>query len=531
MRQRINMNTQKNSRPKELVKNFVKLKSFCEIWKGHGFVKLMTTSLLALGYASCQSVGPDYQPPDPMLPKSSYFGKPIPKGSLETEDPGNSRLDASLSWRAFHDPILNRLINKAGDINLDVQAATLKLMESRSERDFAAAAALPTLRASPFYQRQLFSENGIISLGNAFLPGNRQLNIPPFDVYQAGFDASWELDIWGHVRRQIESADAQALALVYKRQDTLIATYAELARDYIELRGVQAQMQIANENIKKSSESLDIIKTRSTKGVTPGIDAESAAAELESVKSVIPGLQAQESSLMNAIGLLLDEPPGALKNELSVTKPIPVAPPQPPLGIPSELARRRPDIRKVEAELHAATANIGVAVAEFYPTFKINGPIGLNSLQFYNLWKANSLQYQFGPSVSLPIFDGGRLKSTLELRETQQKEAAISYHKTVLQAWHEVVNSLNDYQSDQNKLRNIKLQIAHNREVLKLARERFDRGVGEFLKVLDADRSLLQAELQYTQSATKTAVDFVRLYKSLGGGWEERFPESEITKQ
>lgn len=503
------------------------LNLFITIRSNKRYISLIKPSLVAIFLSSCQSVGPDYQAPDPMLPKSSFLGSPVAMQSFESDNDKNSRFSGSLSWHEFRDPVLNRLIARAGDINLDVQVATLKLMESRSERDFAAAAALPTLRASPFYQRQLFSENGIISLGNAFLPGNRQLSIPPFDVYQAGFDASWELDIWGHVRRQIESADAQALSLVYKCQDTLITTYAELARDYIELRGVQSQIKIANNNIKKAQDTLDIINSRSIKGIVPGFDSENAAAQLESVKSVVPGLRAQESNLINAIALMLDEPPGALKEELSNYKPIPIAPPNPSLGIPSELARRRPDIRKAEAELHAATANIGVAVAEFYPTFKINGPIGLNSLQFYNLWKANSLQYQFGPSVSLPIFDGGRLKSTLELRETQQKEAAISYHKTVLQAWHEVVNSLTDYKSDQAKLDNIKSQLIRNREMVKLAQERFDKGVGEFLKVIDADRLLLETQLQYTQTATKAAIDFVRLYKSLGGGWEEKYPKSK----
>lgn len=491
-------------------------------------LKKLISLALALTCSACQSVGPDYQAPDPMLPKSSFLGKPISRdGSGTNNDAHYKNSSSTLSWRDFHDSTLNRLIDKAGDINLDVQSATLKLMESRSERDYAAAAALPTLRASPFYQRQLFSENGIISLGDAFFPGGRKLSIPPFSVYQAGFDASWELDIWGHVRRQIESADAQSSALVYKRHDTLIAIYAELARDYMELRGIQAQLDIANRNVAKSVENLSILQARSVRGLTPEIDVENAAAEVESLKSVIPNLQAQESSLINAIALLLDEPPGALRTELGAARPVPVAPPNPPLGVPSELARRRPDIRKAEAELHAATANIGVAVAEFYPTFRINGPIGLNSLQFYNLWKANSLQYQFGPSVVLPIFDGGRLKSTLDLRETQQKETAIAYHRTVLQAWHEVVSSLNDYRADLEKLKNVKQQIIHNRESVRLTKERFDRGVGDFIKVINADRALLQSELQYTQASTKSAIDYVRLYKSLGGGWEEKYPEPE----
>jgi NodT family efflux transporter outer membrane factor (OMF) lipoprotein len=203
-----------------------------------------------------------------------------------------------------------------------------------------------------------------------------------------------------------------------------------------------------------------------------------------------------------------------------------------PLGIASELARRRPDIRAAEAQLHAATADIGVAVADFYPSVKLNSSnanVGFNALDLKNLWKGSSLQYVLGPSLSIPIFDGGRLKSTLELREIQQQEAAITYHKTVLQAWHEVVNALVAYRTEQRRRARLKDQVDHSRRALALSRTRYDAGVIDFITVLDAARTLLQAELQYAQSTTSVSTNVVQLYKALGGGWEQTFPEEPAT--
>jgi NodT family efflux transporter outer membrane factor (OMF) lipoprotein len=204
---------------------------------------------------------------------------------------------------------------------------------------------------------------------------------------------------------------------------------------------------------------------------------------------------------------------------------VPPAPPRVPLGIPSELARRRPDIRAAEAQLHAVTANIGVAVGAFYPSVQLNGTVGFDALDIKNLWKGSSLQYMVGPSVSLPIFAGGRLKSTLELREAQQQEAAITYHKTVLQAWHDVVNALVAHRLEQDRRARLKAQADHSRQALALARTRYSDGVTEFLSVLDAQRSLLQAEQQHATGTTNVSLNLVQLFKALGGGWELTFPD------
>jgi len=291
------------------------------------------------------------------------------------------------------------------------------------------------------------------------------------------------------------------------------------------LRGVQAQIKIANDNLKVDQDILQLVQERQRGGVQNGLDVENAAAQVESIRAQLPALQQQESQYINALSLLLDQPPNALHSEPVRPKAIPLSPPRVPLGIPSELARRRPDIRSAEDQLHTATADIGVAVGSFYPTVQLNGTVGFDALDVRNLWKGSSLQYMVGPSISLPIFAGGRLKGTLELRKAQQQEAAITYHKTVLQAWHDVVNALVAHRLEQQRRARLKLQADHSRQALGLARDRYRDGVADFLTVLDTERSLLQAEQQYTTSTTNVSLDLVQLFKALGGGWETTYPD------
>jgi NodT family efflux transporter outer membrane factor (OMF) lipoprotein len=487
---------------------------------------LLAAALSLLALCGCAAVGPDFVPPDPMLPTVSFFGKPEPAVAEAQLAPLDFSARDSRWWAVFRDPILTSLAERVAAANLDVRTATLRLAESRFQRGVTASAEFPSLNANASYQRELFSENGLVSLGNAFAPPGKPFIVPPISVWQTGFDASWEIDIWGRVRRQIEAADADVEASEFQRRDTLVSVLAELARDYIDLRGVQAQIFVTKENLRSSIEILQLTKIRAEKGVTTGLDVENAAAQVEAVRATLPSLMDQETERINALSLLLDEPPGALRGEFARSKPIPPSPPRVPLGIPSELARRRPDIRQAEAQLHAATATIGVAVGDFYPNVTLNGGnVELNALDLKNLWKGSSLQYVIGPSVSLPIFEGGRLKSTLELREAQQQEAAIAYHKTVLQAWHEVINALVAYRTEQQRRARLKAQIGHSRQALALARVRYANGVADFLTVLDAERTLLQAELQHVQSTSAVSTDLVQLYKALGGGWEAAFPD------
>lgn len=487
--------------------------------------------------AGC-SVGPNFMPPDPGLPQTSFLAT---AGHEPTQR--NTASSVALAppdpdwWSIFHDRRLIELERRVADANLDVKTATLRLAESRFQRNVTAAAQFPALNGSTSYERQKPSENGLLGLfsqgfsgqsangsygsGAGGIPGSL---ISPFSLWQYGFDASWELDLWGKIRRQVEFADAQAAVAAEQRRGVLVSSLAELARDYMQLRGVQMQIKIANDNLVTSRQILDVTRTRAQRGLTTGLDVEDAAAQVEAVRAQLPDLERQQSEAINALSLLLGEAPGALAGELITPGAVPPTPPRLPVGIPSELARRRPDIRQAEAQLHAATADVGVAVGDFYPSVQLNGSVGFQALDLKNLWKGTSLQYALGPNVTLPIFEGGRLKATLAMRTAQQQEAAVAYHETVLKAWHDVVNALVAYRTERERHLRLKAQAAHARAALDLGRARYNDGVAQFITVLDAERTLLQAEQQAATSETTVAVDLVALYKALGGGWETTFP-------
>ena len=477
-----------------------------------------TCALFAAALLSGCSVGPDFAPPDAGLPQKP-FAAPEAAGRL-TAPPDPEW------WSLFHDTTLTALENRVASANLDVKTATLRLAESRFQRGVTAAAELPTLNGDAKDTRQQYSKNGVVSLISGLAPG-QNIAIPPFTEYNTGFDASWELDLWGHVRRQVESAGAQVEKADEQRRDALVSALAEVARDYISLRGVQVQLGIARDNLKIAEDVRRLADERRAKGLQSGLDSENAAAQIEAVRAQVPTLEQQESEEINALGFLLDEPPGALKARLGSPRTMPLSPAAVPVGVPAELARRRPDIRAAEAQLHSATADIGVAVASFYPTVELNGVVGFDSLNVTNLWRGSSLQYSFGPSVSLPIFNGGRLKNMLELREAQQQEAAIAYHRTVLRAWHDVVNALVAHRLEQQRRVRLSAQLSHARQALDIARTRYRDGVAEFLSVLDAERTALLAEQQLAQSTVNVELDEVQLFKALGGGWEGSFPAPE----
>ncbi|MGO9132544.1 MAG: efflux transporter outer membrane subunit [Methylovirgula sp.] len=500
-------------------------------------VAMRLSPLLAVLLAGC-AVGPDFAPPDPKLPDTSFFAaarhEPTQASTAKSADLAPPDPDW---WAIFHDRRLIELERQVADANLDVQTATLRLAESRFQRNVTAAAQFPTLNGNTSYERQKPSDNGLLGLFTSGTSGNSANGafgngaggvpgslLAPFSLWQYGFDASWELDVWGRVRRQVEAADAQAAASEEQRRGVLVSSLAEVARDYMQLRGVQMQIKIARDNLVTARQILEVTQTRSQRGLVTGLDVENAAAQVEAVRAQIPDLERQESEQINALSLLLGEPPGALANELIAPAAVPLSPPTLPVGIPSDLARRRPDIRQAEAQLHAATADIGVAVGDFYPSVSLNGSVGFQALDLKNLWKGTSLQYAMGPNVTVPIFEGGRLKGMLALRTTQQQEAAISYHETVLKAWHDVVNALVAYRTEREKHARLAAQSMHAHAALDLARARYNDGVAQFVTVLDAERTLLQAQQQAATSATTVAVDLVSLYKALGGGWETTYP-------
>ncbi len=483
----------------------------------------------AFALAACR-VGPDFVPPDPSMPKRWFTrgDAAAPAKFAGSSEAVHQPVDPAW-WKAFHDATLTSLVKRVAYANLDVRTATVRLAQSRFQRNVAASALLPGVQGNARYQHATLHDVRIKSRLIDDLLGSPRSTITlnsaqPADIFTSGFDASWELDFWGHVRRQVESANAQVRSSEEQRRDALVSSLAETARDYIQLRGTQTQIRIANDNLKIQQEILELTKTRQEKGLTTMLDVNNAAAQVEAVRAQLPSLEQQEAQLINALSFLLDMPPDGLRGELAATRPVPPSPARVPIGIPSELARRRPDIRAAEAQLHAATADIGVAVAEFYPTIQFNGLAGFDAIKVAKLLTASAVLTNFGPTISMPIFQGGRLKATLELRKAQQVEAAINYHKTVLRAWHEIVNALVAHRTEQQRRARLALQVEYSRQALSLARVRYNDGVADFTTVLDTERTLLQAEQDHAQSTTNVSTNLVQLYKALGGGWELTFP-------
>ncbi|MDP9097355.1 MAG: efflux transporter outer membrane subunit, partial [Pseudomonadota bacterium] len=341
-----------------------------------------------------------------------------------------------------------------------------------------------------------------------------------FDLFQAGFDASWELDLWGKVRRQVESASAQVDASTEARRNTLLTSLAELARNYVQLRGLQESERIVRSNLSTAEQAVRITDERVRGGLATDLDLANARAQLEGTGANLPQLEAQQLQTINAISLLLGAAPGAVAAELETKSPLNPIPPTVPIGLPSELARRRPDIRQADAQLHAATADIGVAEANFYPSVTLSGSVALQATQFTRVFDVNALTYGVGPSISIPIFEGGRLTRTLELRKEAAKEAALNYQRTVLQAFHDVDNALIAYRTDQLRRDRLAAQVTQSRRALRIANERYRNGLSDFLEVLTAQRTALQADQDLASATTTVSTDLVALYKALGGGWQ-----------
>jgi NodT family efflux transporter outer membrane factor (OMF) lipoprotein len=514
--------------------------------------RLAVLALAAASLAAC-TVGPDWKTHSMWSPSTWFAAGHSGAGPLSV--PVTEPIDADW-WNVFHDPELTSLERRVAASNLNVRLATIRLAESRSQRRITGADEFPSLQSDGSYTRQKVSQKGVLSLfgGAASSKGSFGTTassanglagrtggiptsvtggsaIPPFNLWQYGFDASWELDLWGKVRREIESADASVEASADARRNALLSVVAEVARDYLTLRGIQTQLGIANENIGTEKESLSLTQARYRGGLTTELDVANAAAELESTRAQVPQLEQQQSETINALSFLLGEAPGALQAELIKPGAVPPVPPRVPVGVPSELARRRPDIRQAEAQLHSATADIGVAVAQFYPQVTLDGSIGIQALRFKDLGNWAGRQYGLGPSITVPIFAGGRLHATVELRKVEQQEAALNYQQIVLQAWHDVDNALAAYGAEQRRQDALAQAVAQNRKALTLSRQRYTQGLADFLAVLDAERTLLSAQLQLAESSTTVSSNLVQLYKALGGGWESTYPLQQTAEK
>lgn len=496
-------------------------------FKGY-FLLFFFVTLILTGCA----VGPDFKKQQSWAPSKWSATHDSIKGAVDSQI-NMKKLNPNW-WENFRDPVLSDLIQRTVMNNLDVQMATQRMIASQAQLMIMGSGRFPTLNGTAAYTRFQPSsqssrravrriENRRPALGNVINPGD--IDVPTYNAWMGGFDTSWEADIWGRVRRQYEAGQALWKTSEEERRNILTIQLAEVANDYIWLRGLQKRLDILHQNVKTAQDSLTLAQQRYTGGLVTNLDVQSAKAHLEKTDAEIPQLEEQIIDYMNALALLVGEPPRALDQTLSVRNPIPPVPPQVPVGLPSELVERRPDVREAEAALHAATAEVGVAMGDFYPKVTIDARMGFQSLSFRDIGFWSSRVWSVGPTISLPVFEGGKLKGQLRLKKAQQQEAALSYKKTVLQAWQEVDDALSAYQAEQ--LRNQKLQqtVETNKNTVFLAQEQYREGLQNFINVLDAERQLLKSEDDLTQSTTRISNNLVQLYKALGGGWETTFPE------
>jgi len=472
-------------------------------------VQYLSGPTLAIGLIGC-TVGPDYQSPEVSEAprRSAPDGGSLPSRTVE------GAVDVTW-WKSFRDSQLSSLVERLAAQNLDVKTAAERVIQSVAQRQVAVSQGLPHIDGQSLntYNRQ--SPNGPISL---FVPAPGA----PLDyaLFRDGLTSSWQLDLFGRVRRAVEAADANALAAVENRHGVALAAVAELAQSYMQLRGAQNRLGIAKRNLHLAEENVELVNTRFRNGVATTLDMAQARAQQATIAATVPPLRAREAELISAIGLLLGEPPRTLEAELHRTRIVPRVPPKVPVGLHATLIRRRPDIREAEARLHQATAQTGVAVANFYPDVTLNGAVNLESLHVSNLFNLASTAFAVGPSISIPIFEGGRLKGALALSESQQREAAVFFQETVLRAWKEVDDALTRYREAQRRRIDVARSVTENQSALQAARQRYSEGATNFLDVTATQAQLLQSENDLSDSDTQIATDLVNLYRALGGGWE-----------
>jgi multidrug efflux system outer membrane protein len=548
---------------------------------------LLAASVTVYAVGGC-TVGPNYTPPKP--PDVAAWNDPSarlpghdPSARLPGHDPSAQLPDHDQSpraavhpvstraaatmlpqtdpdplwWNGFGDPVLTELMQKAIAGNLDLQQAVLRIVEARQGEVTARAAGLPTIGGTGSYQRDQLGLHGLLlsegvygqlnSLADASSPLNtitpglgsqtakalggalNQFNAP-VNLFQYGLNSSWELDLFGRVRRSREQAGARTEAQIEATNDALVMLEGQVAQAYVQLRGAQALAASQRENVRTAQAALDLTQKRQNQGLATQLDVEQARTQLLDTEAQLPTYEKQSQQAMNRLSVLTGQPPGALDAMLGTAAPLPPVPSVIGVGVPSALARRRPDVREAEAQLHAATANVGVATASFYPDVSLTGNFGLRALDASFLTNWASAFYSFGPSVSLPIFQGGRLTAGLHLAQAQQAEAALAYRGTVLNALREVEDALVAYRTDLAQRDKLAAAVRSGETTLYLARDSYTNGLGDFIQVLDAERTLIGSRQQLVQADVMLTDDVVALYDALGGGWQDEARDLQATR-
>jgi NodT family efflux transporter outer membrane factor (OMF) lipoprotein len=457
-----------------------------------GFVTIMLSG--------CFAVGPDYKTPDLSAP--AEWSRSL-HGGVSAATPDAEAL--AQWWSTLSDPDLSNLIERATAGNLDLKTAQARVREARARRGVAQGGLFPTLSAGGSATRGRSSEQ----LSNGEIQ----------DLYRLGFDASWELDIFGRVRRSVEAAQGDLEASEADYHDVLVSLVAEVALNYVEARTLQTQLEVAEENLKSQRETLQLTQWRFEAGLVSRLDVEQARGNLESTRAQLPKLRSAIEEAKNRLAVLLGAFPGALEAQLGPRKPIPEAPMEVAIGVPAETLRRRPDVRRAERQLAAQTARVGVATADLYPTFSLPGSIGLEALTTHNFFNTANRAWSIAGSFAWTIFEGGAIRQTIEVQNALQEQALNQYEGTIRTALEEVENALVAYGEEQNRRQALAEATDAAQKAADLARNQYASGLIDFQSVLDAERSLLTFQDQLAQSRGQVTSNLISLYKALGGGW------------
>lgn len=484
----------------------------------------LLTTVAASSLAAC-TVGPNYRPPEQSVPAA--FTEPQPPASAAGVDPATW-------WRAFNDPLLDRLVAAALADNPDVAVATSRIRQARLNEISARAVGRPTVNASANATRVEFSKNaGFASLARQFSGGGTGTGtggssggvaLPGSGIttFALGFDASWELDLFGGGRRQVEAARARTASATFSRADVAVSLAAEVAQAYFALRLDQAQERVITEELVGQRRQLQIADNNARVGLVPNVDTTRQRQQITATEARLEPIRADMRVRSHALALLTGREPGAWP-ELAAPAALGPAPVV-PAGLPSDLLRRRPDIRAAERDLAAATADIGVAVADLYPRFSLTGVAQLISTGLASLFETDSFQGTGSGAVSFPLFDAGRRRATVDIRREQREEAYQRYRGIVLAALRDVEDPLAQIDAERRRNAALTRAIADAQATLRSTEAQYRAGLVEQTPVLDAQTALLQARENKAGSDAQLAQQTAALFKALGGGWSEGDP-------
>jgi NodT family efflux transporter outer membrane factor (OMF) lipoprotein len=465
--------------------------------------------LLALASAGCASVGPDYHAPEPSALASF--------ASFEGARLSDTAVADATWWRALGDPVLAELVERALRTSPDARIAAARILEARAAVGVASADGLPQVEFGTSYARARTSANGPL----APPPGADLVN----DIWHAGFQASWDLDLFGRVRRAVEAAQADLGAVVADHDAVLVALSGDIGRAYIDLLGARRELDALAADELSAADTVALTTSRRKGGLATELDVARAEAELASVRSQMLERRPTESRALHRLAILVGETPGALDGGLARRIRLPVPPPHIAVGIPAALLARRPDVRRAERTLAAETARIGVATADFYPDVSLSAAFGLDSLSGEDFLQAASRAWSIGPSLRWPVFAGGRIEAQLAAQDARAKIAAAQFDRAVLAALAEVEDAMSAYLRAWDRLEAVRIEVDADRRAVTLARDVQHAGAGTFLDVLDADRRAHEAEVRLAQSEAAVTEDLIALYSALAGGWENADPD------